>query len=327
MSTAESDRTTRRFALHRSGTGERKTAADKKSRNDDLTQMMSRASNYMTLAYARIPSLILCLSYKGKGNRNFEDIHELVFKLPTLEYRNKTCSNLDLVLQLKRDVIRALISHAGAIVGNKFSHHRPSKQTQSRLRQIANSSSIMSTSPDLSGTDSASIRDHSPAESDSNASGEPSGRRSFASGRAPSTFSALSERSESTSVHSSRSNTRPATENGSILGGSWRDHQGLGIEVEDGRTFADELSRVDQTEPGHAGVIGSLSRHVTQLTPFGSHRTRERERERDRERERLPSRGSDRLPSRGGERLPSRGGDETGASVKEGKEGDDGEDG
>ncbi|KAJ4305599.1 Protein SABRE [Kalmusia sp. IMI 367209] len=282
ISTAESDRTTRRFALHRTGTGEKKTAVNKKARNDDLTQMMSRASNYMTLAYARIPSLILCLSYKGKGNRNFEDIHDLVFKLPTLEYRNKTCSNLDLVLQLKRDVIRALISHAGAIVGNKFSHHRPSKHTQSRLRQIANSSSIMSTSPDLSGTDSASIRDHSPNESD--ASGELPGRRSFASGRAPSTFSALSEES---SIHSSRSNTRPGTENGSILGGSWRDNQGLGIEVEDGRTFADELSRVDQTEPGHAGVIGSLSRHVTQLTPFGSHKMK------DRERERMGSRGGD----------------------------------
>ncbi|KAL5433930.1 hypothetical protein PMIN07_010199 [Paraphaeosphaeria minitans] len=288
VSTAESDRTTRRFALHRSGTGDKKVGAQKE-RNDDLTQMMSRASNYMTLAYARIPSLILCLSYKGKGNRNFEDIHDLVFKLPTLEYRNKTCSNLDLVLQLKRDVIRALISHAGAIVGNKFSQHRPSKHTQSRLRQIANSSSIMSTSPDLSGTDSASIRDHSPGESDSNASGELPGRRSFASGRAPSTFSALSEHSESTSMHSSRSNTRPATENGSILGSSWHDTHGLGIEVEDGRTFADELSRVDQTEPGHAGVIGSLSRHVTQLTPFGGHKMKDRERER----EVLGSRGGD----------------------------------
>ncbi|KAF1967238.1 hypothetical protein BU23DRAFT_301496 [Bimuria novae-zelandiae CBS 107.79] len=287
MSTAESDRTTKRFALHRTGTGDKKAAANKKARNDDLTQMMNRASNYMTLAYARIPSLVLCLSYKGKGNRNFEDIHDLVFKLPTLEYRNKTVSNLDLVLQLKRDVIRALISHAGAIVGNKFSHHRPSKHTQSRLRQIANSSSIMSTSPDLSGTDSASNRDHSPAGSDSNASGEPSGRRSFASARAPSTFSALSEHSESTSMQSSRSNTRPVTENGSILGGSWHDNQGLGIGVADGRTFADELSRVDQTEPGPAGVIGSLSRHVTQLTPFGGHKTRERERER------LPSRGRD----------------------------------
>jgi len=284
ISTAETDRTTKRFALYRTGTHEHRAAASKKARNDDLTQMMSRASNYMTLAYARIPSLVLCLSYKGKGNRNFEDVHDLVFKMPTLEYRNKTCSNLDLALQLKRDVIRALISHAGAIVGNKFSHHRPSKHAQARLRQLANSSSIMTTSPDLSGTDSASVRDHSPNESD--ASGEATGRRSFASNRAPSTFSAVSE--ESTSIHSSRSNIRPGTSgSGSILAGSWRDSHGLGIEVEDGRTFADEISRVDQTEPEHASVIGNLSRHVTQLTPFSNHRMKERERER------LASRGGD----------------------------------
>lgn len=276
VSTAESDRTAKRFGLYRSGTNDKRSAVNKKARSDDLTQMMTRASNYMTLAYVRIPSMVLCLSYKGKGQRNFEDVHDLVFTMPTLEYRNKTWSNLDLALQLKKDVIRALISHAGAIVGNKFSHHRPSKHTQSRLRQIANSSSIMSTSPDLSGTDSNSIREHSPGGSD--ASGEAAPRRSFASGRAASTFSAVSEES---SAHSSRSHTRPGTESGSIMGGSWRD-QGLGIaDVEDGRAFADEISRVDQTEPEHAGVIGSLgnlSRHLTQVTPFVGHKMKERER-------------------------------------------------
>jgi hypothetical protein len=33
-------------------------------RSDELSQMMSRASNYMTLAYVKIPSVVLCLSYK-----------------------------------------------------------------------------------------------------------------------------------------------------------------------------------------------------------------------------------------------------------------------
>ncbi|CAK3978921.1 related to FMP27 Found in Mitochondrial Proteome [Lecanosticta acicola] len=118
----------------------------KQGPSDDLTQMMNRASNYMTLAYVKIPSMVLCLSYKGQGKRNLEDVHDLVFRMPTLEYRNKTWSNLDLALQLKKDVIRALISHAGAIVGNKFSHHKPSRQQQSRLRELANRSTFMSSS-------------------------------------------------------------------------------------------------------------------------------------------------------------------------------------
>ena len=104
---------------------------------DELTEMMTRASNYMTLAYAKVPSVVLCLSYKGRGERNIEDLHNFVFRMPTLEYRNKTWSNLDLALRLKRDVIKALISHTGAIIGNKFHHHRPSRSRSGRSRERA----------------------------------------------------------------------------------------------------------------------------------------------------------------------------------------------
>lgn len=235
LATTDSEKTARKFSLYRTGSGLSEARSKKKARSDDITQMMTRASNYMTLAYVKIPSMVLCLSYKGKGNRNFEDVHDLVFRMPTLEYRNKTWSNLDLALQLKKDVIRALISHTGAIIGNKLSHHRPSKHAQSRLRQIANSSTMLNTSPDLSGTDSNSVRDQSPGASD--ASGELPPRRSFASGRG-SVFSTVSEES---SLRSGRSG---AERTSSVLG-SWRDE---GRFEEDGRGFADELSRVDQTE-------------------------------------------------------------------------------
>lgn len=119
-----------------------KTPHDKQS--DDLSQMLNRASNYMTLAYFKIPSVVLCLSYKGKGQRNVTDVHNLVFRMPTLEYRNKTWSNLDLAMALKKDVIRALISHTGAIVSNKFSSHKYGKSQQSKLRELASSSVILS---------------------------------------------------------------------------------------------------------------------------------------------------------------------------------------
>ncbi|GIZ37207.1 hypothetical protein CKM354_000066100 [Cercospora kikuchii] len=153
-STADSDdRDSKYEKSKRLAAAYQKASEDKKKKEkekekdgptDDLTQMMSRASNYMTLAYVKIPSMVLCLSYKGQGKRNIEDVHDLVFKLPTLEYRNKTWSNLDLAMQLKKDVVRALISHAGAIVGNKFSHHKPNKQVTSKLRELANRSTFMS---------------------------------------------------------------------------------------------------------------------------------------------------------------------------------------
>ena len=153
----------KRFALNRSTS--QATATDKQKPSDDLSQMLSRASNYMTLAYVKIPSVVLCLSYKGKGERNIEDVHNFVFRMPILEYRNKTWSNLDLALRLKKDVIRALISHTGAIIGNKLSHHRHGRLQQGRLRELANSSSMLpgsNTFKNSLSSETSSMRDQSP---------------------------------------------------------------------------------------------------------------------------------------------------------------------
>jgi hypothetical protein len=141
-----------------SASGERKSrfglprklhASGNKSKDDDLTQMIDRASNYMTFAYIKMPSVVLCLSYKGKGDRNIQDVHDFVFRLPTIEWRNKTWSNLDLATAFKSRVIKALISHTGAIIGNKFSRHKPTTAQQSKLRELATSSVLLAT-PQLS---------------------------------------------------------------------------------------------------------------------------------------------------------------------------------
>lgn len=152
-SSVNSDTTKKsRFALRRS---------DNKSDgpSDDLTEMISRASNYMTFTHIKLPSVVLCLSYKGKGDRNIEDVHDFVFRLPTIEYHNKMWSNLDLALALKSRVIRALVSHTGAIIGNKF-RHRPNVAQQSKLRELASSSVIIASngaSQENSGDDSSSL--------------------------------------------------------------------------------------------------------------------------------------------------------------------------
>ncbi|KAH6603510.1 hypothetical protein Trco_008285 [Trichoderma cornu-damae] len=112
--------------------------------SDDLTKMISRANNYITFAHIKIPSVVLCLSYKGKDQRNFEDVHNFVFRLPVIEWQNKTWSNLDLALALKKAVVRALISHTGAIIGNKFSKHKPNAEQRNRLRELASSSALIS---------------------------------------------------------------------------------------------------------------------------------------------------------------------------------------
>lgn len=114
------------------------------------------------------------------------DIHEFVIKLPTFEYKNKTWSNLDLALRLKKgefaplqkflifflynwlikltiwsfilDVMKALFQHTGALISNKFTKHRKRHPNSQPLRQLSNYVSFTSVSELL----------ESPTESKSN---------------------------------------------------------------------------------------------------------------------------------------------------------------
>ncbi|TKA49829.1 hypothetical protein B0A49_13507, partial [Cryomyces minteri] len=230
--TSEVDKS-KRFTLHRSASGDKKSNKD--VRSDDLTQMMKRASNYMTLAYVKIPSMVLCLSYKGKGQRNIEDVHDLVFRMPTIEYRNKTWSNLDLALQLKKDLIKILLSHTGAILGNKLMHHRTSKQQQSRLREVANSSTILTSSTDVShaASETSSMIDKSPLDDQS-------------------MFPRESFNSERPSVLSRTQSYASMTPNGMLKAG-----------VLEGPSLSDSATSLDKDTNRHQG--SSLGRHFTNL--------------------------------------------------------------
>ncbi|KAK9453298.1 golgi-body localization protein domain-containing protein [Dipodascopsis uninucleata] len=112
------------------------------TQESDISQMVMRASNYITFVNITIHSVILCISYKGKGSRNLEDVHEFEFRLPNIEYRNRTWSNLDLALRLKKDIIKALISHTGALIENKFkkrnfTRSRKKRASRPEIRQIS----------------------------------------------------------------------------------------------------------------------------------------------------------------------------------------------
>ncbi|KAI1426672.1 mitochondrial protein from FMP27-domain-containing protein [Xylaria sp. FL1777] len=192
-----------RFALPRKG------GNSELEPSDDLSKMITRASSYMTFAYIKMPSVVLCLSYKGKGERNLEDVHDFVFKLPAIEYRNKTWSNLDLAMNLKNHVIKALISHTGAIISNKFSKHRPNAAQQSKLRELATSSVLLAT-PALSNyadnsDDSSSLLTTSPIDYSR------SPPRSLRDSQS-SSFILQRPNSRSSSVASSNSNNRNGSE-------------------------------------------------------------------------------------------------------------------
>jgi len=253
------DSTRKRFVMHRNASKSRKEPP-----SDDLTKMMTRASNYMTLAYVKIPSVVLCLSYKGKGERNIEDVHDFVFRLPMIEYRNKTWSNLDLALALKKDVIRALISHTGAIIGNKFSKHRPNTAQQSRLRELATSSTVLAPSGNdktYDNSDASSTYGTSPTDARTSERSK-SPRRSFASGNA-----LVRTVSESSSVYSIQSSGRAQSFPASLMMTPSRESQ-----VDNGD---DNRSQEYEGKPGGfmANTIGRLkkNRDSTHTNGSGGH--------------------------------------------------------
>ncbi|KAJ0370141.1 hypothetical protein COL26b_010151 [Colletotrichum chrysophilum] len=211
----------------------KESKAEENKPSDDLTKMMSRASSYMTFAHIKMPSVVLCLSYKGKDNRNVEDVHDFVFRMPAVEWRNKTWSNLDLALALKKAVIKALISHTGAIIGNKFKH-RPSNTQASKLRELASGSSLIAPSS-ASQHDADSINN---SDDSSSLYGE-----SSMQGPAVPSFLMM---------------TPPTPSDG-------RNPQGLGIEL---LRPSSRSSLAPDYQPGN-GTIRSLSRSGTAAEPEG----------------------------------------------------------
>lgn len=186
--------------------GMKRRQSEDKQPSDDLTKMMTRASHFMTFAYIKMPSVVLCLSYKGKDQRNFEDVHDFVFKMPTIEWQNKTWSNLDLALALKKAVVKALISHTGALIGNKFSKHRPNAEQRTKLRELANSSVLIAPSP------SGSSMQYPGSVNDSDDS-------SSYYGTSPVDFSRSPPRSLRGSTHSSIPAPRPGSRSSSVASG------------------------------------------------------------------------------------------------------------
>ncbi|XP_058059559.1 protein hobbit [Anopheles bellator] len=79
---------------------------------DDVEKMKERAEKNKLFIYIKIPEVPVRVSYKGNKEKNFEDITDLSLLIPTLEYHNVTWTWLDLLLAMKSDSRRVLLSQA-----------------------------------------------------------------------------------------------------------------------------------------------------------------------------------------------------------------------
>ncbi|ODV88831.1 hypothetical protein CANCADRAFT_32288 [Tortispora caseinolytica NRRL Y-17796] len=113
---------------------------------DDVEKMQKRAANYISFLDIVIDPLLLCVSFRGPGKKRLATVHEFELYLPTIEFQNKTWSNLDLVNHLKKLVIKSLLSHTGAILENKITRraHRGRSMTYGLIKQVSNYRNFLS---------------------------------------------------------------------------------------------------------------------------------------------------------------------------------------
>lgn len=69
-----------------------------------------RAEQNKLFVYIKIPELPVRVSYKGKKEKNLEDVTMVRLVIPTLEYHNVTWTWLDFLMAIKQDSKSALLS-------------------------------------------------------------------------------------------------------------------------------------------------------------------------------------------------------------------------
>lgn len=72
--------------------------------------MQERAEKNKLFIYIKIPEVPVRVSYKGNKEKNIEDIRDFSLVIPTLEYHNVTWTWLDLLLAMKSDSRKVILS-------------------------------------------------------------------------------------------------------------------------------------------------------------------------------------------------------------------------
>lgn len=92
-----------------------------------VTQMINRASMFMSIVSLAINSFVLNISFRGEGKYRLINVSNLTLKLPKLEFKNRIWTMEDLINHVKKLIIKLVVGHSGVILLNKLTHHRKNK--------------------------------------------------------------------------------------------------------------------------------------------------------------------------------------------------------
>ncbi|KPV73207.1 uncharacterized protein RHOBADRAFT_54988 [Rhodotorula graminis WP1] len=119
--------------------------SDAREEGLDADEMRRRAASNHTFIFVEISSTLLCLTYRSEkeDKSSLPNIYNITYKTPLIQYRSKTWSFLDLLDQLKRDMIRSVWQQKGQLLGQLLSktHRRlPMADARSAAKQAVTAS-------------------------------------------------------------------------------------------------------------------------------------------------------------------------------------------
>ncbi|KAK4703534.1 hypothetical protein P7C70_g2687, partial [Phenoliferia sp. Uapishka_3] len=113
----------------------------------DADEMRKRASLYRTFILVDFSPTVLYLTYRSEkeDHSRLPDIYDLTYRTPSIQYRSKTWSFLDLLDELKKDTIKSIWSQKGALIGQLLSTaHRRLPMQDARMAANTAKKSIKS---------------------------------------------------------------------------------------------------------------------------------------------------------------------------------------
>lgn len=91
----------------------------------DLNEMVQRSSEFVIIESLHLNTFKVCVSFRGKGALRLANVTEFVYNFPTLKLQNQTLRVMDLLILLKKVLIKDLVRHTGRFLGTKVRRHRP----------------------------------------------------------------------------------------------------------------------------------------------------------------------------------------------------------
>lgn len=108
--------------------------------DEEMEEMVKRSSENMIIENIKINAFLMRISYQGKGAKRLINVTDFNLNFPAIRFSNQTMTIIDLMMHLKKIMIKSLLRHTGKFISNKLKRHTSLKRlkgaTQSPLRQL-----------------------------------------------------------------------------------------------------------------------------------------------------------------------------------------------